>query len=174
MLRLASRLVLIAGSVAVGAAGAAALRADLIVGYGMNRALEARQTPATFELAKGPAHGATQSSAEVGDEGYWLSGTAVASPVLLGKRLAVGDHIVISAQDRSARRLQVVDISPVETPLHAVADVDAPLRLVRVTCRVVGHGAGNDEVVRFFVEAEAPKSVILPSPAPRGVALGRT
>ncbi|HEX5999357.1 MAG TPA: hypothetical protein VFZ16_08160 [Hyphomicrobiaceae bacterium] len=175
MLRIASRLVLVAGAAAIGAAGAAALRADLIVGYGVSKALEARHAPAQFELAtaKPASRPGRSGTAEVGDEGYWLARGGTATPVMLGKRLAVGDRISITGQDGRVRRLQVVDLSPIDAPILNVADSPASLRLVRVTCRIAGRTADKGEPVHFFVEAEGPKPTHL-TPATRGAALGPT
>ena len=72
MLRAVSRVVLIVGSAALGAAGAIAWRADLLVGYGFGRALEVQEAALPFELAT-PTQLSRLDRAEVGDEGYWLS-----------------------------------------------------------------------------------------------------
>ncbi|HEX5957822.1 MAG TPA: hypothetical protein VFY92_04085 [Hyphomicrobiaceae bacterium] len=175
MLRIASGLVLIASTAAIGAAGAAALRADLIVGYGVSKALETRQAPAQFELAtaKPASRPDRDRTAEVGDEGYWLTRGGAATPVMLGQRLAVGDRISITGQDGRVRHLRVIDLSLVDTPILNVADSTASLWLVRVTCRAVGRTADKSEPVRFFVEAEGPKPAHL-APAARGGALGPT
>jgi hypothetical protein len=159
--RLIPRLILVAGSVAIGAAGAVALRADLLVGYGFNRVLGARTAVTPFEL--GAPAGVAQ--AEVGDEGYWLTRTSIDSHAPLDRRLAVGDRITITGREGPARTLEVVDLKSFAAPLLKVAADGAPVHLVRVTARVVGtaEGRGN-ELVRFYLEVEETK----PAAAPGG------
>ncbi len=174
MLRAVSRVVLIVGSAALGAAGAIASRADLLVGYGFGRALEAQEAALPFELAT-----ATQVSrrdkAEVGDEGYWLSRSALeGQATLFGGHLAVGKRIAISGGDGRSRTLEVVEIASMGAPLLKVAQDGASVRLARVTARVVGATeAGHGELVRFYVEVEKPKTAPLPTAAPQAV-LGGT
>jgi hypothetical protein len=162
MLRTATRLLLIAGSAAVGAAAAVALRADLMVGYGVDRAFEAHKLALPFE--PGPA-AARVANAEVGDEGYWLTAGGLDSEVLFDKRLAVGDRITIAGRDGRARTIEVIEIKPVGAPILKVAADPAPVRLMRVTCRPLGaKGAEKEELVRFFVEVEDAKPPALPRP----------
>jgi hypothetical protein len=163
MLRTASRIVLAAGAVAAGAAAAMVLRADLMIGYGFSRAFEARMGAPTFQVAA-PTTGARGSSAraEVGDEAYWLSrGGTVAAPVMLGRRLVVGDRIVVSSE-YGKQQLEVVAIKFVGAPIHNVADGLAPVWLVRVTFRVVGPngaapGGDDDGLVHLWFQVDATK-----------------
>src|SRR5215510_2871830 len=170
MLRLATRLLLVVGSAAIGAAGAIALRADLLVGYGVDKALQARKAALPFELT---LPGGRLAQAEVGDEGYWLTHTGVESPALFDKPLAVGDRITISSRDGHTRTLDVVDLKAfVGAPLLKVAADSAPVHLVRVTARVVGAAEGSrDALARFFIEVEQPKPATTPAPQ---ASLGRT
>jgi hypothetical protein len=169
MLRAVSRLVLVLGSVALGAAGAVALRADLLVGYGFGKALEARKATLPFELAAAPDR---TDRAEVGDEVYWLTRSANDGPAPFDKRLVVGDRITIAGRDGRAQTLEVIDLKLIGAPIVRVAADAAPVRLVRVTARVVGAtDSGREELVRFFIEIEERK----PAPVHDPLALlGRT
>lgn len=164
MLRAVSRVVLIVGAAALGAAGAIAWRSDLLVGYGLDRALEAQQAAAQpFQLAT--AAGSTEN-AEVGDEGYWLTRSSLEGLASFDRHLAVGHRITIAGGEGPARTLEVVEITPLGAPLLKVAESGAHVRLVRVTARVVGAtGAGREEPVRFYVELDMPKPAPVPSSA---------
>ncbi len=163
MLRAVSRVVLIVGSAALGAAGAVAWRADLLVGYGLGRALEAQQVVLPFETATSPG-GSTK--AEVGDEGYWLTRSSLEGQASFDRYLAVGNRITVSGAGGRARTLEVVEIAATEAPLLKVAEDGAAVRLVRVTARVVGAAeAVREELVRFYVEVDKPKPAPVPSSA---------
>ena len=163
MLRAATRLLLVAGAAAIGAAGAIAFRADLLVAYGVGSAFQAQKTAMPFELSTQPV-----ATAEVGDEGYWLTRTTFAGQAAFDGHLAVGNRITISGSDGHARILEVVEIAPIGGPLLKVTDDSAPVRLLRVTARVVGApNTSHDGPVRFYVEVEPPKSAPLPSPQAR-------
>ena len=162
MLRAATRLLLVAGSAAIGAAGAMALRADLLVGYGFGKAFDAQRTAQPFELSAQPA-----AKAEVGDEGYWLTRTTFAGQAAFDGHLAVGTRIAVSGGDGHTRTLEVVEVAPLGGPLLKVAEDSAPVRLLRVTARVVAPAAGREEPVHFYVEVEKPKPAPLASPQAR-------
>jgi hypothetical protein len=164
MLRAVSRVVLIVGSAALGAAGAVAWRADLLVGYGFGRALEAQEAALPFELAT-PTQVSGLDKAEVGDEGYWLTRSSPEGQTSFGGHLAVGNRITIAGRDGHASTLEVVEIASMGAPLLKVAEGSSPVRLVRVTARVVGTTeAGHEKLVRFYVEMDKPKSAPLPAP----------
>jgi hypothetical protein len=163
MLRAATRLLLIASSAAVGAAAVITLRADVMLGYGVDRAFEAHKAALPFKA--GPAAARVANKAEVGDEGYWLAASGLDSEVLFDKRLAVGDRITISGRDGRARTIEVMEIKPVGGPILKIAADAAPVRLMQVTCRVVGaKGAEKEELVRFFIEVEDATPPTLPRP----------
>src|SRR5262245_3843450 len=166
MLRAANRLVLIVGSAAIGAAGAVALRADLLVGYGVGRALEAHK------VARKVASTGRLEKAEVGDEVYWLTRSNSETPSPFDRRLVVGDRITIAGSGGRARTLEVVDLTLIGGPLLRIAADGAPMRLMRVTARVVdATESGRAEFVHFFIEVEEPKAPALPG---RQDPLGRT
>jgi hypothetical protein len=164
MLRAVSRVVLIVGSAALGAAGAVAWRADLLVGYGFGRALGAQRAALPFDLAVQP-----MAKAEVGDEGYWLTRSSLEGQAPFDRHLAIGNRITVSGVHGHTRTLEVVDIAAMGTPLLKAADSSAPVRLVRVTARVVGTTeASPEELVRFYVEVEnKPKIAPLPTASPQ-------
>ena len=109
-----------------------------------------------------------------GDEGYWLTRSSLGGQASFGRHLAVGNRITISGGDGRPRTLEVVEIASMGAPLLKVAAGGAPVRLVRVTARVVGAPeAGHEELVRFYVEADQPKPAPLPVAAPQA-ALGGT
>lgn len=171
MLRAATRLLLVVGSAAAGAAGAVALRADLLVGYGFGKAFEAREVTQPFELAT-PA--SLLGKAEVGDEGYWLARDGSGRQAPFDKALVVGDRVTITGEKGHARTLEVVDIRPVAAPVLKVATGTGatPLQLVRVIARVVGATENEREgLVRFYIEVEPAKPVTMPGPQAR---VGRT
>ena len=105
------------------------------------------------------------AKAEVGDEGYWLTRSTPEGQAPFDRHLAVGNRITVSGGHGHTRTLEVVELASTGTPLLKVAEVTAPVRLVRVTARVVGATeAGHGELVRFYVEVEnKPKTAPLPT-----------
>jgi hypothetical protein len=148
MLRTATRLVLVAGAVAASAAGATALRADLMIGYGFSRAFETRTGAPPFQVAADRPDGGI-AKAEVGDEAYWLwRGDAIARPVMLSGRPAVGQRIVyVSSADGRTRYLEVVSVDFVSAPIVNVSDSGGPpvVRLMRVAFRVIDPAGAEPE-----------------------------
>jgi hypothetical protein len=170
MLRGVTRLLLVAGSAALGAAGAVALRADLLVGYGVGRALEAREAAAPFELASPASRLVRVERAEAGDEVHWYTRSSFDLNAPFDRRLAVGDRIAFAG-----RSLEIVEIKSAEAPLLRVsAGAAAPPRLVRVTARAVETAAGRGEaaeLVHFYFGIEERKPATLPG---QKAPLGRT
>ena len=159
MLRTASRLVLVAGAVAAGTAGATMLRADVMIGYGFNRAFETRTGAPPFQASASQADGRS-ARAEVGDEAYWLRrGDAIARPVVLSGRPVVGQRIAdVSAEDGRTRYLEVVAVNFVGTPIVNVSDSLPTVRLLRVTFRVVNPyepDTEKEELVHLWFQIEA-------------------
>jgi hypothetical protein len=161
MLRTASRLVLMAGVVAAGTAGAMAMRADLLIGYGFNKAFEAHSGAAPFQVAADRPDGSS-TRAEVGDEAYWLqSGDSIARPVVMTGRPVVGQRIVyVSATDGRTLYLEVVAVNFVGSPIvnASMSDGPAAVWLMRVTFRVLvppGAGTEKEELVHLWFQTEA-------------------
>jgi hypothetical protein len=178
MLRAASRLVLTAGVVVAGAAGAIALRADLLIGYAFSKAFQARaDTPAPFQVAKADEPDDVWARAEVGDEAYWHQrGDAFARPVVKAYwhqrgdanarpvtvrsgPLFIGQITVVDFPDEGIKRyLEVVAIDFVGTPVVHVAVSDGPpaVRLMRVTYRVIDpDGTKKAEPVHIWFQLES-------------------
>lgn len=161
---LKSRVIVLAGVAVAAAAGAAVLRTDLLLSRGFDHALEAPRPGLSFETAasKDPAQATT-----AGDEGYWLTRAEVESPTPFAKPIAVGDRISIAGRDGHERHLEVVDLKAIGGNVARAAGPAHP-RLLLVTCRIVGEGAGLAEApVRFIVEAEpvAPATPLAPAKA---------
>jgi hypothetical protein len=158
------RLLVLAGCAAAAVAGAAALRADQVVGLGFRLALETHTGDASLELA---AQG-RQLQAEVGDEGYWLTRAEVASATPFSKPLALGDRITIADGSGRERRLQVVDVKPIGVPLFRVATGRPPAQLLLVTCRDLDAPDRDGAPVRFIIESETAEPAPQP-PAPKAL-----
>jgi hypothetical protein len=177
MLRTATqkgRLILFAGAAVAVVAGAVALRADLMVGYAFNKALETQQPVRPFEIARG-----TPRQPQVGDEIFWLSPAGVSLPVVVSKdRIAVGDRIAITGEgrvrrvdDRRGRHLEVVGVVGIPL-LEAVATSSPGMRLL-VTCRIVDPAEPQSRILvhlEVAVEVPKPPRSLRPSQDP----LGRT
>jgi len=156
-----SRVIVLAGVAVAAAAGAVALRTDLLLSRGFGHALDAPRPGMSFDTvaAKEPAPGAA-----AGDEGYWLTRAEVESPTPFAKALAVGDRITIAGRDGRERQLEVVDLKALGGH-HARASQAVHPRLLLVTCRIAGETADRAEApVRFIIEAE-PVAPTVPAPA---------
>ena len=150
-----SRLVVLAGVAVAVAAGAAVLRTDLLLSRGFGNALDASRPGLSFETTAG------KPAVQVGDEGYWLTRAEVESPTPFATALAIGDRITIAGRDGRERQLEVVDLKAIGGH-HVRATPAVHLRLLLVTCRVIGEGA--EAPVRFIIEAE-PAEPAAPAPA---------
>ncbi len=156
------RLALLAGGAAATLLTAAALRADLMVGHAFTKAFGGQAALAPLE----PLRSAGASDAAQGrDAGYWLTRSEVESPALFDRQLAVGDRITIAGRDGRERILEVVDLKVVGEPLVQAVAGAAPMRLLLVTCHIVGSDGGQAAKVpvRFIVEGE-PSEPALPRP----------
>ncbi len=157
------RLALLAGGAAAALLTAGAWRADLMVSHGFNKAFGGLAVPAPLEPQR--SAGASAATHER-DAGFWLTREEVESPALFDRQLAVGDRITIAGRDGRERILQVVDLKVVGEPLVQAVAGAAPMRLLLVTCHIVGgDGSQADKApVRFIIEGE-PSEPALPRPA---------
>jgi len=156
------RLALLAGGAAAALLAATAWRADLMVSHGFNKAFGGQAVLTPLEPQRTAGTGAAQDR----DAGYWLTRSEVESPALFDRQLAVGDRITIAGRDGRERILQVVDLKVVGEPLVQAVAGAAPMRLLLVTCHIVG-GDGEQSAkvpVRFIIEGE-PSEPALPRPA---------
>jgi hypothetical protein len=142
------------------------LRADLMVAHGFRQALGGHSGGVSLELAAD-----RRLQAEVGDEGYWLARSDVASAAPFSKPLAIGDRITIADRNGRERRLQVVDLKPIGVPLFRVAAGAPPVQLMVVTCRDADAADRDGEAtVRFIIQSEmAEPAAPPPQPAPKAL-----
>jgi hypothetical protein len=104
----------------------------------------------------------------LGDEVYWLTRSAFEGPVAPAsdRRLAVGDRLTVPGRDGRPRRVVVVSIRALATPLVKVTAGGTPVPLLMVTGRVLDPPKpGSREVMHFLIEAEEPKPAGLPDAA---------
>jgi len=163
---LKGRLVLAAGGAVAVLAAAGAWRADLMVSHGFAKAFGSQVDLEPLENQRSAkVQGATQS----GDEGYWLTRAEVESPALFDKRLSVGDRITIAGRDGRERNLEVVDLRVIGESLIRTVAGAAPMRLLLVTCRIVGGESGQEAKVpvRFIIEGEPSEPAAPPPAAPK-------
>ena len=155
-----NRLTVLCGMALALLAGAAVSRTDLFLGPGFGKALEAPRPGLSFNSAAGRERA---QAVAAGDEGYWLTRAEVESPAPFGKPLVVGDRITIAGRDGQQRQLEVVDLKAIGGNL--VRTGTEHVRLLLVTCRVVGQAGDRAEApVRFIVEATPPEPAA-PAPA---------
>ena len=141
-----------------GAAGAAVMRTDVLLGRGLGTALQQSRSELSFDNVQ-PT---TRAGAAVGDEGYWLARASADSPSPFAKPLLVGDRISISSGGGDNRLFEVVALKALG-PGAASADGNlAASRLMLVICRSVDDSGRDQRSVRFIVEmapAEAAPAV---------------
>lgn len=158
------RLALLAGVIAAALLTAGAWRADLMVSHGFTVAFGGQAVRAPLEPQR--AAGASGATQQDRDTGFWLTRSEVESPALFDRQLAVGDRITIAGRDGRERILQVVDLKVIGEPLVRAVAGAAPMRLLLVTCHIVG-GDGEQAAkvpVRFIIEGE-PSEPAMPRPA---------
>jgi hypothetical protein len=160
------RVLMLAGCAAAALAGAAALRADLMVAHGFKQALGAHNGKSSLDLVSQ----GRRLQAEVGDEGYWLTRADVASTTSFSKPLTIGDRITISDRNGRERRLQVVDVKSIGVPLFRTAAGAPTARLVQVICRDIDAPERDREaMVRFIIESDMAEPATMPPQAPQPV-----
>jgi hypothetical protein len=157
------RFILFAGCAAALLVTAGALRADLLVSHGFNKAFGAYRVAPPFDAPQQAGAPSQSGSLQHGEEVYSLTRADVESPTPFAKNLAIGDRITISSSDGRPRVLEVVDLKAIGEPLTRIAADSAPLRLLLVTCRLVG--VNDAKPIRFVIEGEAAVEA-LPPPAP--------
>jgi hypothetical protein len=154
------RVTLLTACLVAGAAGAAMMRTELMVGRGLGKALQQSRSELSFD-----SHGVQHGNGAVGDEGYWLTRVSTESSTPFAKPLLVGDRITISSRDGRARQLEVTSLKVLgadASAQHGEASLGQP-RLMLVVCRVVDGSGHDQQPVRFIIEGEPPQQ---PAPAP--------
>ena len=145
-----------------GAAGAAVLRTDVLLGFGLGSALQQSGSELSFDTAQASARGGVA----VGDEGYWLTRATVDSSSPFAKPLLVGDRIAISSAGGDNRQFEVTAIKALGA--DAVADGNlAPNRLMLVVCRLIDASGRDQRTVRFIVEM--PPTEAAPAMQPKAL-----
>jgi hypothetical protein len=142
-----SRVTMLTACLIAGAAGAAVLRTDVLIGFGLGSALQQSGSELSFDTAQASARGGVA----VGDEGYWLTRATADSSSPFAKPLLVGDRIAISSAGGDNRQFEVTAIKALGP--DAVADGNlAPNRLMLVVCRLIDAAGRDQRTVRFIVE----------------------
>jgi hypothetical protein len=159
------RFVLFAGCAVALLVTAGALRADLIVSHGFDKAFATHQVLPPFDAPPQTGAPSQSGSLQHGEEVYSLTRGEVESPTPFAKNLAIGDRITIASSEGGQRVLEVIDLRAIGEPLTRIASDSAPLRLLLVTCRLVGSNDREAKPIRFVIEGDtAPEA--LPAPAP--------
>src|SRR5262245_65044944 len=86
-----NRVTMLTACLIAGAAGAAVLRTDVLLGRGLGTALQQSGSELSFDNVQAT----TRAGAAVGDEGYWLGWGSGDSPRRFAKPLLVGGRISI-------------------------------------------------------------------------------
>lgn len=147
-----TRLTILTACVIAGAAGAAVVRTDLLLGRGLGSALKQSRSELSFDTQVV----ASKAGAAVGDEGYWLARTNADSPSPFVKPLLIGDRITIATVGSEDRQFEVTALKALGADGAAAAGGNlAPSRLMLVVCRAVDGGGRDQRLVRFIVEMPA-------------------
>jgi len=154
-----NRVTVLTACLIAGAAGAAVLRTDVLLGRGLGTALQQSRSELSFDNVQATSRG----GATVGDEGYWLARASADSPSPFAKPLLIGDRISISSGGSDNRLFEVVALKALGPDGAASGDGNlAASRLMLVICRSVNDSGRDQRSVRFIVEmapAEAPAAV---------------
>jgi hypothetical protein len=144
-----TRVTLVTACLIAGAAGAAVVRTDLLLGRSLGTALQQSRSELSFDGVAPVA----RTGAAVGDEGFWLTRATTDSSSPFAKPILVGDHITISNAGGDNRRFEVTAmkaLGPDGTP--AAEGNLAPSRLMLVVCRLIEASDREPRFVRFIVE----------------------
>ena len=153
-----NRVTMLTACLIAGAAGAAVMRTDVLLGRSLGTALQQSGSELSFDNVQ-----ATTRAGAVGDEGYWLARASADSPSPFAKPLLIGDRISISSGGGDNRLFEVVALKTLGPDGAASGDGNlAASRLMLVICRSVGDSGRDQRSVRFIVEmapAEAAPAV---------------
>src|SRR5262245_25620954 len=144
-----TRLTMLTACLIAGAAGAALMRTDVLLGRSLGSALQQSKSELSFDGVQATARG----GAAVGDEGFWLTRAGSDSSGPLSKPLLVGDHISISSTGGDSRQFEVTAMKALGPDGAPSADGNlAPSRLMLVVCRLIEPADREPRFVRFIVE----------------------
>jgi hypothetical protein len=154
-----NRVTMLTACLIAGAAGAAVMRTDLLLGRSLGTALQQTGSELSFDNRQSVARAGTV----VGDEGYWLTRAGADNVSAFAKPLLVGDRISVASPSGDQRHFEVTAIKALGPDSATPADGNlASSRLMLVICRVLD-GSGRDQrFVRLIVEmpaTEAPTAV---------------
>jgi hypothetical protein len=150
-----TRVTMLTACLIAGAAGAAVMRTDVLLGRSLGTALQQSKSELSFDGVQAAA----RSGAAVDDEGFWLTRASSDSSSPLSKPLLVGDHISISSAGGDNRQFEVTAMKALGPDGAASADGNlAPSRLMLVVCRLIEAGEREPRFVRFIVEMPAAEA----------------
>ena len=156
-----NRATMLSACLIAGAAGAAVMRTDLLLGRGLGTALQQSRSELSFDNVQV----ASRAGAAVGDEGYWLTRASVDSPSPFVKPLLVGDRITISSSPGDSRLFEVVAIKALGADGAAAGDGNlAPSRLMLVICHSIDPASREQRSVRFIVEMPSAEAAAAAQP----------
>jgi hypothetical protein len=149
-----NRVTMLTACLIAGAAGAAVLRTDVLLGRSLGTALQQSSSELSFDGVQSAAR-----TGVVGDEGFWLTRASSDASFPLAKPLLVGDHISISSAGGDNRQFEV-------TAMKALGPDGAPnaegnlaaSRLMLVVCRLIDATDRAPRFVRFIVEMPAAEA----------------
>jgi hypothetical protein len=154
-----NRVTMLTACLIAGAAGAAVMRTDLLLGRGLGSALQQTGSELSFDNRQAAARPGTA----VGDEGYWLTRASADNGSAFAKPLLVGDRISIASPGGDQRHFEVTAIKALGPEGTSPADGNlASSRLMLVICRALDGGGRDQRSVRLIVEmpaAETPAAV---------------
>jgi hypothetical protein len=149
-----NRVTMLTACLIAGAAGAAVMRTDLLLGRGLGTALQQSGSELSFDTMS-----TARAGAAVGDEGYWLTRASADSASAFAKPLLIGDRISILSHGGEQRHFEVTAIKAIGPDGATPSDGNlAASRLMLVTCRVLEGGGRDQRSVRLIVEMPAPEA----------------
>ena len=149
-----TRVTLLTACLIAGAAGAAVMRTDLLLGRSLGTALQQSSSELSFDGVQSAAR-----TAPVGDEGIWLTRATTDRSSPFAKPILVGDHITIASARGDSRQFEVTAMKALGADGTPAAEGNlAPSRLMLVVCRLIDASDREPRYVRFIVEMPAAEA----------------
>jgi hypothetical protein len=156
-----TRVTLVTACLIAGAAGAAVMRTDLLLGRSLGTALQQSRSELSFDGIQPAA----RMGAAVGDEGFWLTRATRDSSSPFAKPILLGDHITISSGGGDKRHFEVTAMKALGPDgTGAAEDNLARRRLMLVVCRLIDASDREPRLVRFIVEMPAAEAAAAVQP----------